>query len=74
MDESETVMVGDELDLDIRLPKRLGMKAILLDRVGQSFSKQSRLEAHSIVRNLTEAIKCSDGIMIVGASCPALRC
>ena len=56
VDASEAVMVGDDMDLDIRLPKRLGMKAILLDRAGQSFSQQSGSEADSIVRNLNEAI------------------
>ena len=56
VDASEAVMVGDDIDLDIRLPKRLGMKAILLDRAGQSFSRQSGSEADSIARNLNEAI------------------
>ncbi len=56
VDASEAVMVGDDMELDIRLPKRLGMKAILLDRVGQSFPQQSGSEADSIVRNLNEAI------------------
>jgi len=56
VDASEAVMVGDDMDLDIRLPKRLGMKAILLDRTGQPLSQQSRWEADSIVKNLNEAI------------------
>jgi putative hydrolase of the HAD superfamily len=56
VDASEAVMVGDDMDLDIRLPKRLGMKAILLDRTGQSFSQQSWWEADSIVKNLNAAI------------------
>lgn len=56
VDASEAVMVGDDMDLDIRLPKRLGMKAILLDRAGQSSSQQSGLEADSVVRNLNEAM------------------
>jgi HAD superfamily hydrolase (TIGR01549 family) len=56
VDACEAVMVGDDMDLDIQLPKRLGMKAILLNRAGQSFSQQSGLEADSIVRNLNEAI------------------
>lgn len=30
----QAVMVGDEIKLDIELPKKLGMKAILLDRKG----------------------------------------
>jgi len=31
---AEAVMVGDNLDLDVILPKKLGMRAILLDRSG----------------------------------------
>lgn len=31
----EAVMIGDDLDLDISLPRRLGINAILLDRVGK---------------------------------------
>jgi len=53
---SEAVMVGDEMELDIQLPKRLGMKAILLDRAGQFLAQQSRMEADFVVRNLNEAI------------------
>jgi len=56
VDASEAVMIGDDMDLDIRLPKQLGMKAILLDRTGQSFSHQSCWEADSIIQNLDEAI------------------
>ena len=32
----EAVMIGDELELDILLPKRLGINAILLDREGKN--------------------------------------
>jgi putative hydrolase of the HAD superfamily len=56
VDASEAVMVGDDMELDIRLPKRLGMKAILLDRSGQSFSQRPESEADSVVKNLNEAI------------------
>jgi len=56
VDASEAVMVGDEMELDIQLPKRLGMKAILLDRAGQFLAQQSRMEADFVVRNLNEAI------------------
>jgi ribonucleotide monophosphatase NagD (HAD superfamily) len=53
----EAVMVGDDMDLDIRLSKRLGMKAFfILDGAGQSFSQKSVLEADSIVRNLNKAV------------------
>lgn len=53
----EAVMVGDDLALDIRLPKKLGMNTILLDRTGQYSSPQSGLEAYSIAKNLNEAIE-----------------
>jgi len=56
VDASQAVMIGDDMDLDIRLPKRLGMKAILLDRTGQPSSQQSWGEADSIVKNLNDAI------------------
>jgi FMN phosphatase YigB (HAD superfamily) len=32
---SAAVMIGDEVALDVQLPRRLGMKAILLDREGK---------------------------------------
>jgi HAD superfamily hydrolase (TIGR01549 family) len=51
----EAVMIGDEMELDISLPKKLGMKAILLDRTGRTSSRDCR-EADGIVINLTEAI------------------
>jgi HAD superfamily hydrolase (TIGR01549 family) len=56
VDASEAVMIGDDMNLDIRLPKRLGMKAILLDRTRQPSSQQPWGEADSIVKNLNEAI------------------
>lgn len=56
VDASEAVMVGDEMELDVRLPKSLGMKAILLDRAGQFSAQRSGMEADSIVRSLNEAI------------------
>ena len=52
----ETVMIGDDLCLDILLPKRLGMKAILLDRTGQHSNKDCE-EADATVSNLREAIE-----------------
>ena len=53
---SEAVMIGDELELDILLPKKLGMKAILLDRARQYPSEDCK-EADAIVNNLREAME-----------------
>lgn len=51
---SEAVVIGDELD--ILLPKKLGMKAILLDKAKQYSNKDCR-EADAIVNNLREAME-----------------
>ena len=51
---SETVMIGDDIELDILLPKTLGMQTILLDRTGQ-FSDTRGKEADFVVKNLNEA-------------------
>lgn len=48
----EAIMIGDDFQLDYVMPKRLGMKAILLDREGKSKDKT----VDAIVRNLNEAI------------------
>ena len=52
----EAAMIGDDIALDILLPKKLGMKAILLDREG--LSAECR-EADGVVRNLSEAMEIS---------------
>jgi putative hydrolase of the HAD superfamily len=49
----EAVMIGDELELDVRLPKRLGINAILLDREGKN--KGQPVDAS--VYDLNEAMK-----------------
>jgi len=51
---SETVMIGDDVELDILLPKTLGMHTILLDRTGK-FSDAKGKEASFVVKNLNEA-------------------
>jgi len=48
----ETIMIGDDLRLDILLPKRLGIGTILLDREGQHPVN----DVHPIVRDLNEAL------------------
>lgn len=50
----QAVMVGDELLVDINIPKRLGMHTILLDRLNE-IRKKPR-EADAKVRTLTEAL------------------
>jgi HAD superfamily hydrolase (TIGR01509 family) len=49
----ETVMIGDELLVDIKIPKKLGMHTIQLDRT-RKVTKKS--EADSLARTLTEAV------------------
>jgi FMN phosphatase YigB (HAD superfamily) len=49
----EAVMIGDDLKLDILLPKRLGMKAILLDR--ERKNKSQLVDA--FVYNLNDAVE-----------------
>jgi len=51
---AEAVMVGDDLNLDVILPKKLGMRAILLDRSG-AHGESSYPDA--VVRNLIEAME-----------------
>lgn len=53
---SEAVMIGDGPELDISLPKTLGMKAILLDRAKQ-YSKKDSVKADAIVKTLVEAME-----------------
>jgi len=51
---SQAVMVGDELLVDINIPKRLGMHTILLDRPNKIRKKPK--EADAKVRTLTKAL------------------
>ncbi len=50
----DAVVIGDDMDLDILIPKKLGMKTILLDRNGKS---KNFLEPDAIVSNLNDALK-----------------
>jgi len=50
----EAIMIGDELLVDIRIPKKLGMRTILLDRKNEISNKPT--EADIKVTTLTEAI------------------
>jgi len=50
---SEAVMIGDDLEVDIMLPKRLGIHTILLDREGKL---QNNTSAEAVVRDLNEAV------------------
>ena len=51
---SEAAMIGDDLEVDVILPKKLGIHAILLDREGKI---QHNPAADAVVRNLNEAIE-----------------
>jgi len=51
---SEAVMIGDDLEVDIMLPKKLGIHAILLDREGKI---QHNPSADAVVKDLNEAIE-----------------
>jgi HAD superfamily hydrolase (TIGR01549 family) len=51
---SEAVMIGDEIPLDILLPKRLGMRAILLARKGPI---DVRNGADGVVKSLSAAVR-----------------
>jgi len=50
----EAVMIGDNIQLDILLPKRLGMNTIFLDRERKNMECQ---HADAVVNNLNEAIE-----------------
>jgi FMN phosphatase YigB (HAD superfamily) len=50
----QTVMIGDELLVDIKIPKRLGMHTILLDRLNRI--RQRPNEADEKAGTLTEAM------------------
>lgn len=49
---SEAVMIGDEVALDVNLPRRLGMKAIPLDREG----KDENDYVGTVANDLNEAV------------------
>jgi len=51
---SQAVMIGDDLLVDIKIPKRLGMHTILLDRRNE-FERKPR-QADSKAKTLTQAI------------------
>jgi FMN phosphatase YigB (HAD superfamily) len=51
---SEAVMIGDDLEIDVILPKKLGIHAILLDKEGKI---QYNASADAVVRDLIEAVE-----------------
>lgn len=51
---NQAAMVGDELLVDIKIPKRLGMHTILLDRLNEIQEKPDEADAEA--RTLTEAM------------------
>lgn len=54
VEPEEAVMVGDNSDIDVDLPKRLGIRAIFLDRTGQNTKPEN---ADAIVHSLPEAVE-----------------
>jgi FMN phosphatase YigB (HAD superfamily) len=50
----EAVMIGDDVPIDIVLPKRLGINAILLDRERKNVKCS---QADAVVNNLNEAVE-----------------
>jgi len=57
----ETLMVGDELELDVILPKKLGMKAFLLDR-NKPHDKGIK-GTNGIVTDLIEAVSFASSLL-----------
>ncbi len=51
----EAVMIGDEVGLDVALPKRLGMRGVLLERHGKVSAKEE-IQPDAVVKNLNEAM------------------
>ena len=51
---SEAVMIGDDLEIDVVLPKKLGIHAILLDREGKI---QHNPSADAVAKDLKEAVE-----------------
>lgn len=54
VEPEEAVMIGDDVSIDILLPKRLGMNAILLDREGKNVKCE---RADAVVNDLNQAIE-----------------
>ncbi|MFQ5792701.1 MAG: HAD family hydrolase [Acidobacteriota bacterium] len=50
----DAVMIGDDLKIDVLLPKRLGMRAVLLDREGKMRSESRHADA--LAHTLDEAV------------------
>jgi putative hydrolase of the HAD superfamily len=50
----EAVMIGDNVPIDIELPKRLGINAILLDREKRNVKCP---QADAVVNDLNEAVE-----------------
>jgi len=50
----EAVMIGDDMPIDIVLPKRLGINAIFLDREGKNVEYP---QADAVINNLNEAVE-----------------
>jgi HAD superfamily hydrolase (TIGR01549 family) len=58
VDPSKAVFVGDMLDLDIKGPKNVGMKTILIER--RPTEDHVAIEPDKVIRNLTELLSILD--------------
>ncbi len=65
VEPGETVVIGDDIDLDVRNPKGLGMRAIRIEGDSESMVKI----ADAVVGNVLEAMKIVESWMdgVVGA-------
>ncbi len=53
----QAVMIGDDVDLDVLMPKNLGMKTIFLDRTGTNADRNHGVNAADFTaKNLVEAV------------------
>lgn len=53
---AETWMVGDNLEWEVAVPQRLGMRGIWLDRAGAGLPSGSTVRPDRIIRSLTELL------------------
>jgi len=55
VEPQDAVMIGDDMQLDILLPRKLGIRTVLLDREGKTVAKSESVDA--FVYNLSDAVK-----------------
>lgn len=55
VEPQDAVMIGDDMQLDILLPRKLGIRTMLLDREGKTVARSESVDA--FVYNLSDAVK-----------------